>query len=730
MRQNGENPAQNERIESLEGTIERFTFRNEASGFAVVRFRPEGGHQTLAITGQLAQLTEGQQVTISGTRTEHPRFGPQIEVEAVEARVPSSVAGIRAYLSSSLVKGIGPAMAERITDAFGTDALRVIEEEPERLTGVPELGPKKSAELVDSVREQRNVQAVMVFLRTHGLGEGLAARIVKQLGRNASAMIQANPYRLADQVLGIGFKRADQLAERLGIDHDAPERVRAGIEHSLSQAARDGHCFLPRRELRERAAKLLGCEPQRIDEQLPALEASGRVIVETRFAADEDDVACYPSTLHQAEVGTAVMLAELASAPLSDLAIDAPSAIEWFANSSGMQLPDGQYRAVHAALTSQVSVITGGPGVGKTTIIRALVEVFRANRRKLVLAAPTGRAAKRLDESTGHGASTLHRLLDYQPGRGDFARDDGNPVEADMIVVDEASMIDVQLAYALLRATAAPTRLVLVGDIDQLPSVGPGNVLADVIASGRVPVTRLTEIFRQGGDSDIVRSAHRILAGEEPVGGSEGSDFYFVEARDSAHARALIKEIVTQRIPSAFGLDPMRDVQVLCPMYRGETGADALNADLQQALNPGGGGVSRGGHVLRAGDRVLQTRNDYDLDVFNGDAGRITHIDANTNRVVVEFGNRRVEYAPTELDNLVPSYAISVHRSQGSEYPAVVVPITTDHFLMLRRNLLYTAITRGKRLVIVVGQRKALRMAIDNDRETQRHSLLAERMKP
>lgn len=731
MRQNGENPAAEPTIDDLEGTIERFTFRSEDSGFAVVRFRPDGASETIAITGQLAQLAEGQQVTVRGKRVVHPRFGAQIEVDSVEARVPSSIAGIQAYLASSLVKGIGPTTAERITDAFGTDALRIIEEEPERLGEVEGLGPKKIEELIESVHAQRDVQAVMVFLRTHGLGEGLAARIVKQLGKDASALIQANPYRLTDEVIGIGFKRADQLAQRLGIEGDAPERVRAGIEHALSVAARDGHCFLPRSELRERCLHLLHCAPERIDAELPALENTGRIVLDALLTGDPaaDATACYPSTLHQAELGIAVMLSELADADLVDFGFDADEAIAWYARSSGMHLPDGQHKAVQTALTSQVSVITGGPGVGKTTIIRALVEILGANGKKLLLAAPTGRAAKRLDESTGHGASTLHRLLDFQPGQGGFSRDDRNPIEADMIVVDEASMIDVQLAYALLRATTSPTRLVLVGDIDQLPSVGPGAVLGDIIESGRLPVTRLTEIFRQGGDSDIVRSAHRILQGEEPVGGGQGSDFYFVEARDSMHARALVREIVTQRIPKAFGFDPMRDVQVLCPMYRGETGADALNADLQNLLNPQRDSIERGGHTLRVGDRVLQTRNDYDLDVFNGDSGRIAHIDKVTNRVIVEYGFRRVEYSPAELDNLVPSYAISVHRSQGSEYPAVVVPLTTDHFMMLRRNLLYTAITRGKQLVIVVGMRQALRMAVDNDREMRRHSLLAARLK-
>jgi exodeoxyribonuclease V alpha subunit len=415
--------------------------------------------------------------------------------------------------------------------------------------------------------------------------------------------------------------------------------------------------------------------------------------------------------------------------PRQPLPIDVERALDWFANHRRMQLPAGQREALNTALREPVSVITGGPGVGKTTIIRALVDIFGVKHLRLLLAAPTGRAAKRLEEATGHGASTLHRLLDFQPGVNQFQRDERTPIEADMVVVDEASMIDIELAHSLLRAVAPPTRLVLVGDVDQLPSVGPGRVLADVIDSTRVPLTRLTEVFRQHGDSDIVLSAHRILEGREPVGGGAASDFYFVEARDSPHARSLICEIVTQRIPRAFGLDPIRDVQVLCPMYRGETGADALNRDLQNLLNPGPDLLERRTYTLRRGDKVLQTKNDYDLRVFNGDTGRILSIDRQTGRVAVDFGDRQVEFGAGEVDQLVPSYAISVHRSQGSEYPAVVVPMTNDHFLMLRRNLLYTAITRGKKLVIVVGTRAALRMAIDNDREGARYSGLAARLR-
>lgn len=743
MRKRREKHQDGARIDRLGGIVERFTFRNAETGYAVVRFDPDGPEPPVALVGTLAQLAEGQRVTISGTRREHPRYGAQIEVESAEVSVPTSVEGIKAYLGSSLVKGIGPAMAERITDAFGADTLRIIDEEPDRLAAVRGLGPKKIEELRAAIASQRDVQEVMVFLRAHGLGPALATRIVKQFGRNAVGLIQDNPYRLADEVIGVGFRRADQLAESLGITGDAPARIAAGIEHVLGQGAREGHCFLPRSALRERAAALLGCDEEAVVAQLGPLAERERVRLEP-LSADASELAVYPARLHAAECGVAALLDRLADAAAPPLPLDAGRALEWYVARAGMHLPDGQRIAIHTGLTAPVSVITGGPGVGKTTIIRALVEIVQAKHLRLVLAAPTGRAAKRLEESTECPASTLHRLLEFQPGRASFVRDGDNPIEADLVVVDEASMIDVQLAEDLLAALRPPTKLVLVGDVDQLPSVGPGRVLADVIDSGRVPVTRLTEIFRQEGDSAIIHAAHAILAGEDPLAAAAGEDdpdavagdvatgardFFFVEARDSAHARNLIREIVTQRLPQAFGFDPLRDVQVLCPMYRGETGADALNADLQEALNPSGGGNPKTvGRGLRRGDRVLQTRNDYDLDVYNGDAGRIVSIDPATGRTRVDFGEREVEFSAAEVDALVPAYAISVHRSQGSEYPAVVLPVTNDHFLMLRRNLLYTAVTRGKRMVVLVGTRQALRTAVQNGDENLRHSQLAARL--
>ena len=713
---------------TLDGVVERITFRNDDTHFTVARFASSVGEVT--ILGELVGVDVGMPLKLRGQWVTDRKWGRQFKVATYQLRTPETVVGIEKFLGSGLIPGIGPELARRLVEKFGMDTLEVIDRAPHRLTEVAGIGAQRAARLAEAFAAQRHVQDVMVFLRGHGVSAAFAARIVKKYGKDAINVVRANPYRLAHEVWGIGFRTADAIAEKLGIARDAPERLEAGLLHALETSAEDGHLHLPDEQLVAQAGELLGVAADALPPRLGALEA--RHLVVRELLGHRGPCSSLPE-LHDAEVAAAARVAELARSSPRGLVFEIGAAIHAFEHVTSLELAGEQRRAVEAALRDPIAVITGGPGVGKTTIVKAIVHLARIGHRRVALAAPTGRAAKRLAEATGVEAMTIHRLLEYQPHDSKFARDREHPLDADLVVVDEASMVDALLFRALVDAIRPGAQLVLVGDVDQLPSVGPGAVLHDVIASDAATVIRLTEIFRQAAQSKIVVSAHRINRGELPEldPPAATSDFYFIARDDPEAARATIVELCAERIPARFGLDAIADVQVLAPMHRGELGTQSLNRALQDRLNPGGGPeLVRGERAFRKGDKVMQLRNDYDRNVFNGDIGVIESVDSEGGVVRVDFGDARIaSYERGELDQLVHAYAVSVHKSQGSEYPAVVIPLVTQHYMMLQRSLLYTAVTRGKRLVVIVGSRRAVQLAVRNAEARLRYTWLAERVR-
>lgn len=714
---------------TLDGTVGRFLFRDEESSFTVARFETPG-HEQVTVLGELVGVTEGLPLRLRGKWVTDKKWGRQFRVSTYQLKSPATVIGIERFLGSGLIPGIGPELAKRIVGAFGMETLEVIDRSPQRLTEVPGIGASRAAKLAEAFAAQRHVQDVMVFLQGHGVSAAFAARIVKKYGKDAINVVRANPYRLAHDVWGIGFRTADSIAEKLGMARDAPERLEAGILHALETANEDGHMHVPDEELIKASAELLSVDLDKIAPRLGALEQRGHVI---RESLGERGAVTELPWAYEAESEAAFRLAELIRTPARSMSLDVHAAIHAFEAVTGLALAGQQRKAVEAALIDKVVVITGGPGVGKTTIVKAIVHLAKLTQRKVALGAPTGRAAKRLGEATVHEAMTIHRLLEFQPHEGGFARRPENPLDIDMLVIDEASMVDAQLFRALLAALRPGTQLVLVGDVDQLPSVGAGAILSDTIESGAATVIRLTEIFRQAAASKIVLSAHKINQGELPDLESEPggqADFYFIGRDDPEAARATIVELVAERIQARFGFDPITEVQVLAPMHRGELGTSALNKALQDKLNPARGEaeITRGERVFRRGDKVMQLRNDYDRNVFNGDIGVIAGIDPD-NVLRVDFDGRIVVYERADLDQLIHAYAVSVHKSQGSEYPAVVIPIATQHFMMLQRSLLYTAVTRGKKLVVLVGSKRAVQLAVSNADAKRRYTWMAQRVR-
>ena len=723
-------------LTELQGQIERITYTNEENRFTIAKVKVPGQRGLATVVGNLMTLTPGEVLTMKGEWTHHPRYGKQFKISHFKSQVPASVYGIKKYLGSGLIQGIGPVMAERIVKRFGEETLEIIENKLEKLTEIQGIGKKRIAMIRKAWAEQQEIREVMLFLQSHGVSSGYAAKIFKQYGRQSIEVVRRNPYRLATDILGIGFVIADSIAEKLGFEKDSEVRAEAGILYVLNQLTHEGHVYYPYESLIEKCQKILQVNREIILKGLGTIALDNRIVIEDvndqieNFQENNKEV--YLTTLHLCETSIARRLRTLISVPKSIRKIDTKKAIEWLQKQLSMTLASLQIGAVRCALEEKVMVITGGPGTGKTTIINAILKIFTKVTDNIMLAAPTGRAAKRMNEATGHEARTIHRMLEYSLRKGGFQKNEEHPLTCDLLIVDEASMIDTVLMHHLLKAIPPRATLVLVGDVHQLPSVGPGNVLKDIIASGVVRVVELREIFRQAQESSIIVNAHKINQGHLPTltpSGLKLDDFYFIEQENPDEVLKTILELTQERIPRRFGFDPLDDIQVLTPMHKGIVGSENLNAELQKAFNPGQGGVLRGGRNFRVKDKVMQIKNNYDKVVFNGDIGRITHIGSDSQKVTISFEGRDVFYETSDLDEIVLAYAISVHKSQGSEYPAVIIPILMQHYLLLQRNLIYTAVTRGKKLVVMVGTKKALSTGVKNDRMQKRHSRLRDRLR-
>ena len=701
--------------------MERVVFHTEDTGYCILKVQPEGGRESVSVIGKAPRVVAGEQVEAQGKWEQSNEFGRQFKADALKLSRPDSLIGIERYLGSGLIDGIGPKYAKRMIEKFGKEVFDIIENYSARLEEVEGVGSKRRREIRESWMKQKTVHNIMLFLHEHGISTSRAQRIFKTYGEEALEVLRKNPYRLAADIAGVGFKTADEIAGQMGVARDSPERLRAGLLYALESAAAVGHCGLPETDLMTQATDLLAAPAEALSPEIMHLMAERKI---ERHAVDGQSMIYLPH-LRSAEQIISQQLLGLVSRPANYPAIDVDKAIPWAAEKTRKPLAESQQEAVRQALRQRVLIITGGPGVGKTTILNTILVILKAKEVKITLAAPTGRAAKRMTESTGMEAMTLHRLLEYQ-GDGQWGKNQAKRLKGDLFVVDEASMIDAPLMSHFLSALPNEAHLLIVGDADQLPSVGPGSVLADVIASGRVPCVHLTEIFRQAADSRIVTSAHAVNRGQIPdLKPHPKSDFFFIEKTSPEEIRDTIIGLVRDRLPARYGMDPVRDIQVLTPMNRHLLGTRILNQDLQAAINPRNElkfEIERFGTTFRIGDKVIQTRNNYDKEVFNGDIGHVISIETDPMKIEVRFDSRMVDYEPGELDELQLAYALTIHKSQGSEFPCVIIPLSTQHFVLLERSLLYTAITRAKKLVILVGDPKALSLAVRKQENRRRHT--------
>lgn len=709
-------------MEYLSGVVERITFINEENGFCVIKIKSKGFSELVTVVGNMASVNVGAVVSLKGEWKYNSKYGKQFCVYSYKETMPATIAGIEKYLGSGLIKGIGPVNAKRIVKVFGEDTIRVIEDEPERLIEVDGIGPKRIEMIRKAWQDQKEIKNVMLFLQSHGVSTAYAVKIFKTYGSDSIEIVKDNPYRLADDIWGIGFKTADRIAQAMGYDRESYQRIRSGIIYVLNEFANDGHCFARRTDLIKRSSEILEIGEEDI-------ESAIKNMLEDKTVIMEYDDAIYLPPFYHSEVGVARRIAEIVRTKSKYCSYNPSEVIQSIQEECRIQYDDVQVEAIKKAITSKFMVLTGGPGTGKTTTTMAIIKVFEKLKANVMLAAPTGRAAKRMSEATGRNAQTVHRLLKYSPLEG-YKNNEENPLDCDVLIIDETSMIDIILMYNLLKAVSNDTVVILVGDVDQLPSVGPGNVLKDIIDSGAVTVVKLNRIFRQAMGSAIIMNAHKINHGEFPVlKGGKNSDFFFIEEEDPEKIVELVRQLCKERLPKYYGVDPVNQIQVLCPMLKGAVGAHNLNAVLQEALNPSDISVKYGGIFYKVNDKVMQIKNNYDKNVFNGDIGRITNIDREEKVVYIKFDENEVEYDVTELDEVALAYAITVHKSQGSEYSIVIAPFTMQHYMMLQRNLLYTCVTRAKKVIVLVGSKKALGYCIKNSKSIDRNTMLVLRLK-